>query len=105
MAAAMVEISICAFLILAFPLAVANAGRRSPAKMAMIAMTTNSSIKVNPDGRWRREPERCARAVRDCFIRSERDERLRQEWKLQLVRAVKRGRQRWMMTADNADNV
>ena len=32
----------------AFPLALAKAGKSIPAKMAMIAITTRSSIRVNP---------------------------------------------------------
>jgi hypothetical protein len=36
----------------ALALALLRAGSNMPAKMAMIAMTTKSSIKVKPAGRW-----------------------------------------------------
>jgi hypothetical protein len=41
---------------LAFALDLASAGNNKPAKMAMIAMTTRSSIKVNPRGGLIKKP-------------------------------------------------
>ena len=42
----------------ALDFALANAGRSIPAKIAMMAMTTSSSIRVNPGDRRRRCPHR-----------------------------------------------